>query len=521
MSDLNVYTTSQINALTPITGDLVVDSDLNAVKLYNGSAWKTFTTDGVEAFQNRWGASFDGSNDYIDLGTSSTLNPTSALTISVWIYINGAGTGGLPSIYSSSKDSTGASGGIALAYTSNKIRFYLDKTGSSSWVFAESNSTVSTGQWYHLAGIWNGSTVTLYVNGTAQTTTGSATTIGYNTDFPAAIGKYSSNYFQGLIDDISLFDSALSGPDITKIYNSGVPTDLTLASSYDTDRTSNLVGYWRMGDVSNDSATSGGSIATITDSSGNGNDATQGTASSQPTFSEIEQAGTSLNFVRSSSQYMERDFASVVGATAFTFGLWYKAGNYTNYQALFECADNLNGYSDGWRMMLNSGNELKFWYGTPGYTNPLHKSSNSADAYDWNYIVVTRSSAGDMSLYYNGNTTAIDTGTHTSVSGVTATHLRVAGTNWPYDGKIDEVSFFNSELTGSDLTALIGASQSDHVKNDLGLNPLAYWRMGEDDSLTQGASVSQITDASGNGNHLTQSAASNQPTASLSSTPYL
>ena len=38
MSDLNVYTTSAINALTPITGDMVVDSDLNAVKLYDGAA---------------------------------------------------------------------------------------------------------------------------------------------------------------------------------------------------------------------------------------------------------------------------------------------------------------------------------------------------------------------------------------------------------------------------------------------------------------------------------------------------
>jgi len=45
MSDLNVYTTSQINALTPITGDMVVDSDLNAVKLYDGSAWRKFAHD--------------------------------------------------------------------------------------------------------------------------------------------------------------------------------------------------------------------------------------------------------------------------------------------------------------------------------------------------------------------------------------------------------------------------------------------------------------------------------------------
>jgi hypothetical protein len=42
MSDLNVYTTSQIDALTPLSGDLVVDSDLNAVKLYDGSVWRKF-----------------------------------------------------------------------------------------------------------------------------------------------------------------------------------------------------------------------------------------------------------------------------------------------------------------------------------------------------------------------------------------------------------------------------------------------------------------------------------------------
>ena len=217
-----------------------------------------FSTDSVD---------LDGTNDYIDLGTSSSLNPSSALTISAWIYINGAGTGSLPTIYSSSKNSAGISGGIAIAYTSNKIRFYFDTTGSSGWVFAESNSTVSTSQWYHLAGTWNGSTVTLYVNGTAQTTTASATTIGYNTDFPATIGRYSSNYFNGLIDEVALFDSALSASDITSIYNSGVPADISSLSP---------LGWWRMGD--ND----GGTGTTITDQGSGGNN---GTLTNGPTFS--------------------------------------------------------------------------------------------------------------------------------------------------------------------------------------------------------------------------------------------
>ncbi len=47
MSDINVYTTSQITALTPITGDLVVDSDLNALKLYDGAVWITYSGTGA------------------------------------------------------------------------------------------------------------------------------------------------------------------------------------------------------------------------------------------------------------------------------------------------------------------------------------------------------------------------------------------------------------------------------------------------------------------------------------------
>jgi len=225
----------------------------------------------VPPLSNTYSVDLDGTNDYVDLGTSSSLNPSSALTISAWIYINGNGTGSLPTIYSSSKDSAGSRGGIALAYFSNKIRFYLDTTGNSGWVFAESNSTMSTGQWYHLVGTWDGSTVTLYVDGTAQTTTGSASTIGYNTAFPATIGRYSVNYFNGLIDEVALFDSALSSTDRAALRDTSgsnpVPTDISSLSP---------IGWWRMGD--NDAGTG----TTITDQGSGGNN---GTLTNGPTFS--------------------------------------------------------------------------------------------------------------------------------------------------------------------------------------------------------------------------------------------
>ena len=69
-----------------------------------------------------------------------------------------------------------------------------------------------------------------------------------------AIGNYGNLY----VDEFALFDEELNNTQVTDIYNSGTPIDL---SSH-----SDLVGYWRMGE--NDSS------PTISDLSGQGNDMT-------------------------------------------------------------------------------------------------------------------------------------------------------------------------------------------------------------------------------------------------------
>jgi hypothetical protein len=70
----------------------------------------------------------------------------------------------------------------------------------------------------------------------------------------------------GNIDEVAIWDSALSASDITSIYNSGVPNDISSLSP---------VAYYRMGD--ND----GGTGTTITDQGSGGND---GTLTNGPTF---------------------------------------------------------------------------------------------------------------------------------------------------------------------------------------------------------------------------------------------
>lgn len=296
MSDLNVYTTSQINALTPITGDMVVDSDLNAVKLYDGAAWRTWNSDStVVPFNNEWGASFDGSNDYLDLASFTSFDLKG---LSLWVkpdhtitynssgidYVIGLGDG---------DEGLFLSGDLSSRLTDEVIGF-AGAAGNYLWGYSGQGVSIST-DWHHIAITWNISNSStnpgnegydIYLDGNNvgndYGTWGSGNGVPFTCDFVRIGARNRSGgvtyRFGGGLDDIAVFDVSLSSSDVTDIYNSGVPTDISSLSPKM---------YYRFGDDSNDSPSNGGTIASATDSSGNGNDATQSTASNQPTFSDL------------------------------------------------------------------------------------------------------------------------------------------------------------------------------------------------------------------------------------------
>ena len=81
-----------------------------------------------------------------------------------------------------------------------------------------------------------------------------------NSTYSYVIGSHRTGYrFNGLLDEVAMFETELSGSDVSAIYNNGIPTDLT---SYSPS------GWWRMGD--ND----GGTGTTITDQGSRGNNGT-------------------------------------------------------------------------------------------------------------------------------------------------------------------------------------------------------------------------------------------------------
>lgn len=176
---------------------------------------------------------FDGVDDYVNLSNPSSLQPSGALTISTWVYREGDGAGVFNGIATTAKKTgttdRGQYGYILLYYPAeNIVRFYIDEDGTGDWKYADSNGDLAPNTWYYLTAVWENPTVILYINAIAQTTTGSANKITYHASTESAIGQYWWNgeegFFNGIIDEVAIYDYALSASEVWEHYQSGIPS---------------------------------------------------------------------------------------------------------------------------------------------------------------------------------------------------------------------------------------------------------------------------------------------------------
>ena len=188
----------------------------------------------LTGFPNDFSFNFDG-NSLSGIGKC----PASAFTISAWV--KKVGTGGYYVIYSASIE-------IWLGIGSNEeIRLHV---GGSPYIDT-ANSVVTLNQWHHIACTFDGSsTGKIYVDGDEKSISTASGTLQTPTATTAFIGAQneigSSNPMDGLIDEVAVWNTALSASDVAKIASK--PVDFSKASTYATDRTSNLKLWLRAGD---------------------------------------------------------------------------------------------------------------------------------------------------------------------------------------------------------------------------------------------------------------------------------
>jgi len=153
----------------------------------------------------------NGTSAFVQGPSSSGLSIAGAITVEAWIKIDSIGA--YRTIISKEAfQQTGTGGGYRLAITDlGRVRLDLFQS-HNTYTTAIGTTTVTPGVWQHVAGVFDGSQMRIYLNGvlngTVSTTAGPATGTGnvYLGRFSYSLNPY---YFNGLIDEARVSNAAL------------------------------------------------------------------------------------------------------------------------------------------------------------------------------------------------------------------------------------------------------------------------------------------------------------------------
>jgi hypothetical protein len=210
------------------SGTTVKDSSGN--NLTGTIAGATWTTGGM--YGNA--LSFNGTSSYVDLGNPTGLQLTGSITIEAWVKAaaNPSNDGEIVA-----KASTA---GWLLKTTpdTGPETFGIRLSANSSTNIQRYSTTVrSLSTWYHVAGVYDAvaQTLSTYVNGALDNGTllGTVPAAQYNANVNVNIGRrVSGYYFNGVIDEVRIYNRALSQAEIqtdmiTPVSGASLPPDTT------------------------------------------------------------------------------------------------------------------------------------------------------------------------------------------------------------------------------------------------------------------------------------------------------
>ena len=168
---------------------------------------------------------FDGTNDYVDILDSPSLNPTKQITICCWYYSRGLPSSSFPFNYCLLAKSTSVN---AQPYPAFDIRGSSSSTLECSIAIGVTSRQVSLGAidantWTFIAATYNGAVLAGYRNGVLVQSSSQSGDIG-TTTVPLRFGDnpgFSPRFYNGQLDDVRIYNRALTASEISLLYTGG------------------------------------------------------------------------------------------------------------------------------------------------------------------------------------------------------------------------------------------------------------------------------------------------------------
>ena len=294
--------------------------------------------------------------------------------------------------------------------------------------------TMRANEWAHIVAVFDGANIDVYKNGVK--TTGGAVTYSHGaTTFIGGSYSTSAELFLGKIDDVKIWNRALSAAEVASLYKQ---TETNVNHSQNSRLTNGLVGLWTFNGPDYNSAST---TAEVLDRSGNGYHGNNSGA--VPTIGKVGQ-GLSFSSSGSANNVLTSSFAALT--STLTMSAWIYPTSYPSERFTIVLG------SGAFYMSLNSDGSLQtYWYGksSEGY----HSSgASTVPLNEWSHVVVVWNTDGPY-LYVNGvlKNNIASTGT-VAPNGVI--NIGAENTARQFLGKIDEVRVYNRALTADEIKQL-------------------------------------------------------------------
>jgi len=387
------------------------------------------------------GLEFDGVADYVTVPALGTFNTAS---ISAWF--KDMEVSGNDHIVFSQASDNGACGSYTI--NSDDTSYGQICFSDSTYQTATSNIDTRDGLWHHGVTLFDGTYVKFYLDGVLVATSNSVTgkTVPLNR-VTQSIGSYLqvANFFDGSIDDVRIYNRALTATEVAKLYTNSAPTYISTTITGVAD---GLVGHWTFDGPDTDWGSN-----TTNDVSGEGNTGTMVNMSTttSPTFGRL---GQGFKF-DGSADYVNVG-AVLDGLDAITVSAWVKP-NFNSNSGII--ASKYAAVPAEWELITSTtgGGTYQFRIdSTAG--NWAIGASTVRD--QWAHVVgvYTGGLRGTVRIYVDGvEGTPATLGADrqaTRNDTINIGRRAFSGVETPFSGSLDDVRIYNRALSAAEVHQL-------------------------------------------------------------------
>lgn len=402
----------------------------------------------------------DGSNDYVLVADASSLDISGNLTLEAWINLGTTPPSANEGIIAKYLTAGSQESYTLDINTSGNVVFDVSSDGSTNTTVT-SGSTISTGEWTHLAAVYTPSTsLQIYINGVldAENTTSIPASL-HSGSADLWIGASSvinaNNQIDASIDEVRVWSTARSKSQIQDNMFENLAGDET-----------GLAAYYRFnqGDAGNTNT----GIDMAPDRSGNTNPgaltnfALSGTSSNwidsqapivdQNSSQALLGPGNALDFDGSNDHVIISDNATMESSSLLTVEAWLRPTTVASDQAAVSRYYSGGDASNVFLIDITSSAVLRFFINESG--NNLVSATSIIAANEWTHVAGV-ADGSNVHIYVNGilkASTAYDgTITSNSTRDLVIGRFRTEDTFGPFVGQIDEVRIWNTARTATEI----------------------------------------------------------------------